>query len=200
MSSEAARQHETGPPPAAPRWLAMTPNAICIARIALAVCFPLLPAEWRFGALIAGGLSDWLDGLIARLARVQSAAGQLLDPIADKLFLVSALLTIAVSGGVEWWQALVALSRDFAVLIISAYATYLRDWQAFKRMMPSITGKLATVFLYLWLALLLAGNWAADWRQPLFWAAGICSVITACEYLYRFAFELRLRMQGRAGA
>src|SRR5688572_5089393 len=67
------------------------PNVLSSMRLALAVAFPLLPIEWRLPAMIVGGLSDWIDGLIARRYKAATSTGALLDAIADKAFTLSVL-------------------------------------------------------------------------------------------------------------
>ena len=64
--------------------IGLVPNVLSGLRLVLAAGFWALPPSWRLAAVIAGGLSDWLDGFIARRFGVTSVAGGLLDGIADK--------------------------------------------------------------------------------------------------------------------
>ena len=86
------------------RWL---PNAICVARIVLIapVIYALLHAEyvWTLALFGAAGVSDGLDGWLAKTFGWTSRLGKILDPIADKLLLVSAFLTLAWTGLAPLW-------------------------------------------------------------------------------------------------
>ncbi len=55
------------------------------------------------GLLIAAGASDWLDGKIARALNQQSRLGQLLDPAADRLYIVATIIALAVRAIIPWW-------------------------------------------------------------------------------------------------
>lgn len=102
------------------------PNLITLARMVL--CLPLgwaileaqpVRALWLAAAI---GLSDVLDGLLARRFGWQSRLGGLLDPLADKLFLVSALVALAVAGVAPAWFVVLALLRD--VVIVAGAVAY----------------------------------------------------------------------------
>lgn len=180
-------------PNTAPRpvWLRATPNALSILRLALGLAFPIMPTdEWRLAAVIGGGVSDWLDGAISRRFELKSTAGAILDSLADKLFVLSVLVTLIVSERIEWWQAPVVLFRDVAVGIVVAYAALRRDWSAFARMTPRVSGKVTTALLFVWFVSLLA-PWAESARWPLFILVAAGSVLAAMDYLIRFARALK---------
>ena len=98
------------------------PNLITLARL-LAVpglIFLLMNADWKSAAVLffAAGISDGVDGFIARHWDQRSKLGAYLDPIADKLMLVSAFVVLAIMGELPPWLALMVVSRD--VLIVAA--------------------------------------------------------------------------------
>jgi len=172
------------------RRIVTLPNAISALRLCMAFALPFVEADWRLPLLIAGALSDWLDGLAAKVLRSRSVFGQLLDPIADKALFASALLTLIISGDIAWWQAALALMRDIVVLIVAATAMVRGDWWAFGKMKPTVLGKITTVLVFAWLVSLLV-QWAPGARMPLLIASAVSSAVTAAEYLRRFARELR---------
>ena len=91
---------------------------------------------------LVAGISDVLDGLLARLLRQQTALGLYLDPIADKLLLSTLFLAFSFLHRIPWYVSVLVFSRDVGILIVSTllYATNtLRDLR------PSIFGKLNTV-------------------------------------------------------
>src|ERR1700733_1984161 len=76
--------------------------------------------DWALAILIAAGLSDGLDGLLARGLNQKTALGAYLDPIADKLMMSSSYLALALKGRITWWLAIMVLGRDVLLLIACA--------------------------------------------------------------------------------
>jgi len=141
------------------RWL---PNAICVARIALIgpVVYTLLRGEYLLTLVLFGaaGVSDGIDGWLAKTFGWTSALGEVLDPIAAKLLLVSAFLTLAWLGLAPWWLAGAAVLRD--VVIVSgaiAYRVLIGKFEG----RPTRVSKLNTL---LQLCYVLAVIAAAAWR------------------------------------
>ncbi len=98
--------------------------------------------HWALGLFIAAGVSDALDGLLARLLHQKTTVGQYLDPIADKLLLSSLFLVLSFTREIPWRYTILVFSRDLSILVIAAalYATTnIRDFS------PSIYGKINTV-------------------------------------------------------
>jgi cardiolipin synthase len=99
--------------------LATVPNIICLLRIALTVPIVILLAEGRYGQTLVlfaiAAVSDMLDGYLAKTFGWTSAVGKWLDPLADKLLLVSVFITLAVVGLVPVWLATVAVARDVVI-------------------------------------------------------------------------------------
>ena len=97
---------------------------------------------WALGLFIAAGLSDALDGLLARALEQRTRVGQLLDPIAYKLLLSSMFLVLSFMRQIPWRYTVLVFSRDICILVIAAVlymTTTIRDFR------PSIFGKLNTV-------------------------------------------------------
>lgn len=99
--------------------LAAVPNAICVLRIGLTVPIVIFLAEDRFGPALVlfaiAAVSDVLDGYLAKTFGWTSELGKVLDPLADKLLLVSVFITLAWIGLVPGWLAAVAVTRDFVI-------------------------------------------------------------------------------------
>jgi cardiolipin synthase len=133
------------------------PNLLSAARLALApYLFALL---WRreytlaLAVCVIAGLTDGLDGLLARRMRVSSRLGAYLDPIADKILLSGAFLTLALDGAIERWLAAIVLGRDGLILLMVAGAFGLTSIRSFP---PSIWGKASTAAQIAFIGLLLA--------------------------------------------
>ena len=97
------------------------PNILSVLRILLAPVFFGLVAyknmTWAFWVFFVGGLTDSLDGLLARLLNQRSTLGKTLDPVADKIFLSSAALSLGWYGIIPRWVVIVFVTRD--ILLVS---------------------------------------------------------------------------------
>jgi len=99
--------------------LATVPNLICVLRMALTVPIVLLLAEGRYDLTLVlfaiAAVSDMLDGYLAKTFGWTSEVGKVLDPLADKLLLVSVFITLACIGLVPVWLAAIAVARDVVI-------------------------------------------------------------------------------------
>jgi len=142
---------------------------------------------WAFVLLVVSGVTDWLDGAIARATGQISRLGQLLDPLADRLYIAATLVGLAIRGIIPWWLVVVLLSRDLVLAVVLA----LLKRRGITGLPVHFLGKAAT-FCLLWgfpMLLLGAGatgttftlaevardvGWAfAIWGTALYWWAGI---------------------------
>lgn len=115
-SSDAARSHNEGESPA-PEWLNL-PNMISLARIPLAVLFVTIDVTLlRLGIVAAAAGSDWADGVLARRTRRVTHLGEVLDPVADRTFMITALIWMAAHEWLPWWTLPLLLLRDAGVMI-----------------------------------------------------------------------------------
>lgn len=138
---------------------------------------------WALLVLALAGLSDWLDGKIARAWNQTSRLGTVLDPLADRLYIFAALLGLVIRGIVPWWLMGILVLRD--VLILGALPL-LRHF-GYGPLPVNFAGKAATLcLLYSFPLLFLAGyatiaadvariiGWAfALWGTALYWWAGL---------------------------
>ncbi len=112
--------------------------------------------ERRFAVALAlvlfAGLTDWLDGFAARRLRVSGKLGAVLDPLADKTFLVTVFLTLGVIGLVPFWVLVLVIARD--VVIITG-AALLRMLRGIRKFPPTMHGKISTFFQIVFVLLVL---------------------------------------------
>src|SRR5258708_27675518 len=103
------------------------PNMISFARLAgvpvflwLVLHHPRTQAGdwWALGLLAAAGLSDWLDGKIARALHQQSRIGELLDPAADRLYIVSTIVALAIRGVIGWGLVAALAARALSLGLV----------------------------------------------------------------------------------
>lgn len=91
------------------------PNVISAARFPLAALFPLTGGAVRITVVAVAAVSDWVDGRLARRTRRVTRLGEVLDPIADKTFMLVVLVTLAVEGALPLWALPLLLTRDIGV-------------------------------------------------------------------------------------
>lgn len=174
--------------PDLPARIVTIPNAISVARLAGVPVFLWLVLGpradgWAVGLLIAAGLSDWLDGKIARAWNQQSQLGRTLDPAADRLYIAATVVGLAIRGIIPWWLVGLLAGREL-VLALALLALRWREWEPLQ---VSLVGKAATwCLLYAFPLLFLgahAGPWAlaarvagwafAIWGTALYWWAAV---------------------------
>jgi cardiolipin synthase len=121
------------------------PNQITLLRLGFLPFFLILIAyehyKWALLVLVVAGLSDAIDGLLARQLNQRSPLGAYLDPIADKLLLSSSFIILAFKQKLAWWLTILVLSRDILILIVAVVILLISGYRPFP---PSIYGKLTT--------------------------------------------------------
>lgn len=116
---------------------------------------------WAVGLLLAAGLSDWLDGKIARALNQQSRLGQLLDPAADRLYIVATVIALAVRGIIPWWLVAVLAVRELVLAVVLAILRR-GGWEPLQ---VSFAGKAATACLLYAFPLLFLGSHPASYAE-----------------------------------
>lgn len=174
-----------------PDWLKV-PNLITYVRLATIPAFVLLHvrgeawiALWCFVGAMA---SDVVDGFLARLLQQRTRLGALLDPIADKALVLTALILLVLGGRLPAWLLGVHLLRD-ALMLGGAAAVALKRREI--PATPSRIGKYATFTVTLTISLAL---WALSGATPLLLAytavggyvAGLCVVVSTAQYWLRY--------------
>src|SRR5512135_2817567 len=97
------------------------PNSLTMLRIVIIPIFvtAMIYSRYRYALylFIAAGLTDLLDGLLARLTNQKTPLGTFLDPLADKFLLVTSFILFAIYGWIPKWLAIAVISRDLIVVI-----------------------------------------------------------------------------------
>src|SRR5271163_842835 len=126
------------------------------------------------GILVAAGLTDALDGLLARELNQRTPLGAYLDPIADKLLMSSSYLVLAQKGKIGWWLAIMVLGRDVLIVIACALSLAAESSMTFP---PSIRGKAATTVEILLVLIVIVLQLTIS--HPLSIAREICTYLVA---------------------
>ncbi len=175
------------------------PNALSLLRLLGVPLFLwlLLGPEadgWAVGILMVSGFTDWLDGKLARWLDQSSKLGALLDPAADRLYIVSTLVALALRGIVPVWLVAVLVGRE----VVLAVALLVLRRYGYPPLEVHYLGKAATLLLlYAFPGLLLADGtgWLATVIEPFAWAFTIWGtalyVLAGLFYLFQVAGIVR---------
>jgi cardiolipin synthase len=161
-----------------PSRILTVPNQLTFLRLAFLPVF-LIAIEYEryelaLGILVAAGVSDALDGLLARGLNQRTPLGAYLDPIADKLLLSSSYFILALKGKIAWWLTILVLGRDVLILVACAVILITVGYRSFP---PSIWGKATTFFEILLVVLVLV---LAIWDNQFLWVVRhVCTYMVA---------------------
>jgi len=168
------------------------PNFLTLLRIVAIPCFLILLEEFRYrealALFVAAGLTDALDGAIARLTHTKTTLGAYLDPAADKLLLVSAFIALGFMHEVPRWLVVLVISRD--VVVVLGYFLLFMLTQHTMEVHPSASGKLSTCLQLLSVSLVLGslvspGFVAPPVEQGAFYLTGVVTALAGLQYMYR---------------
>jgi len=179
------------------------PNLLSIGRlfgVPLFLWLVLVPHAdgWALVVLMVSGITDWLDGMLARTLNQASKLGQILDPVADRLYILAVVIGLAIRDIIPWWLAVLLPLRD---VLLFSLVPFLRT-RGYSALPVHFLGKAATASLLYAFPLLLLGEgqgaiqtladvlgWAFTiWGVGLYWWAGIL-------YAYQVSQLMRLPRQ-----
>ena len=172
------------------RYLVLIPNILSSVRLGLACLFPFCPEPLWIWLILGSGASDFLDGWCARRWQVASWQGGLLDAVADKMFMLVALTTFAMTGKFPLWWIPAVIVRDLTVCLAAGYAVLIRSWSSFRDMGARWSGKLATAGQFLLLLTVVLFPRAIPMALVV---TVLCSVLAAGDYGLLFYQALRQR-------
>jgi len=155
------------------------PNTVSLSRVVLALAFVLVSEPWDRIALIAvAGFTDFIDGWLARHEKTESATGALLDPLADRIFVLVAISTYLVEGLLTTGQYFIFLTRDLATaagFVVAKIIPTLRPAVFRARML----GKIVTVVQLITLVVIIV---MPELTRALVLTIGIISVASIVDY------------------
>ncbi len=181
------------------------PNLLTLLRICLApfLVAAILNGHYAlgFGLFAAAGLTDALDGLLARLLRQRSVLGQYLDPVADKLLLSTLFLVLLHKGLMPTTVTVLVFGRDVGILVVAAILYAAAGRREFS---PSLLGKgntlaqvsaVAAVILHQ----LTEARWVAIFEQWAIWATMALTVASGLHYAWVAARRVGAGANGHNG-
>lgn len=160
------------------------PNLLTIFRILLVPIFIIfvIHNDFRMALIIfiMAGITDGLDGLLARALNQRTTIGAYLDPIADKMLLISAYISLTIKGMLPGWLSVVVVSRD--IIILSGIAIIFLMGKGLN-IKPSISSKLTTVFQILTIIGVLY-PFSTLHFQLFVTATAVFTVLSGLQYMY----------------
>ena len=169
-------------------------NQLTLLRLALVPAFALLVIYGEFGwalvVFVAAGITDGLDGLIARLTNQRTAFGAWLDPMADKMLLVTAFIVLSLPGiglinRLPVWLTVLVISRDVVIVATVAIVSLAIGPRTFA---PSVWGKAATAAYMVTASVVLLFNYLG--RTSVLvdvgeWVSLALALVSATHYFFR---------------
>ena len=155
------------------------PNSISLSRLLLALAFVPIEGTWqRVVLILSAGATDFLDGWAARRGNSSTVAGALIDPFADRVFVLAAISSYLVEGRIGTGQYFIFLSRDIATAVGFIVARFIPGLTA-SAFQARILGKTVTA---LQLVLLFAVLIFPGAVQPLILVIGALSAVSIVDY------------------
>jgi CDP-diacylglycerol--glycerol-3-phosphate 3-phosphatidyltransferase len=171
---------------AVPLTLQRLPNALTIARLILIPVFAVLMIDggegqnWPAGIVFGiAGITDQVDGYLARRWQVESDFGRIFDPLADRLMIDAAVILLFIQDHMPWAGLVVILGRDLLLLF---------GWKAVApkgyEIRVNVLGKAATWLLYAGIAFMIVTDNSTEWPYWIFWAGLILAVAAGLAYAF----------------
>lgn len=187
------------------RQLRTFPNQLTLLRLAF-IPFIVIAVlgghyKWALGIFVVAGLSDGLDGLLARWLKQRTLLGQYLDPIADKLLLSTLFLVLSLMHRIPWYVTVLVFSRDICIVVTCAIVYATSNFRDFR---PSIFGKVNTIceIAAIFFVLLTEIAPVPDLlyaRRVSLWATFTFTLISGIHYAIAISYRLQKGNVSRAG-
>jgi CDP-diacylglycerol--glycerol-3-phosphate 3-phosphatidyltransferase len=178
---------------AVPATLQQLPNALTVARLALIPVFValMLTAEgghsWPAGIIFGvAGITDQIDGFLARRWRVESEFGRIFDPLADRLMIDAAVILLFVVDHMPLAGLILVVGRD--LILLTGYKAIAPQGYELN---VNLIGKTATWLLYAGIAFLIVTHRSTDWPYWIFWTGLALAVVAGLVYVVGALKEVR---------
>jgi cardiolipin synthase len=164
------------------------PNIMTLARVLLIPVFVILiinkSFEWALITFATAGITDGIDGLIARITHQRTELGAYLDPIADKLLLIAAFLTLAIIEILPSWLAVIVITRD-VIILIGFLVMILTNYHP--KINPSLVSKVTTVFQISTILLALMAGYSSAFNKLstiAIYGSALFTILSGSHYIY----------------
>jgi cardiolipin synthase len=169
-------------------WRITIPNLLTVIRILLTPLFVIFLIRDHFGSALlvffAAGVSDGLDGLIARYFNQRTTLGAILDPIADKMLLAAAYVSLGVLAVIPGWLTVMVITRDVVILLGVAIFSFMKiDFEV----KPTIISKITTVLQVVTVCLALLRfdrSGIAELQLLFYWVTAAFTILSGLHYIF----------------
>jgi len=168
------------------------PNFLSLLRIILVPVIVIFLIQGLYAKaliiFVIAGLTDALDGALARLLNKKTKLGSFLDPLADKILLSTSFISLAIFGLIPSWLAVIVISRDFIILLGLLILSMMSVTYEIKPVFVSkvtTTLQIATVFFALLLKTVTYDRISYDWIMILSWLTALFTVFSGLIYIIK---------------
>ena len=168
------------------------PNFLSLLRIILVPVIVIFLIQGLYAraliVFVIAGLTDALDGALARFLNKQTELGSFLDPLADKILLSTSFISLAIFGLIPSWLAVIVISRDFIILLGLLILSMMSVTYEIKPVFVSkitTTLQIATVFFALLLKTVTYDRISYDWIVILSWLTASFTIISGLIYIIK---------------
>lgn len=167
------------------------PNLLTLIRIILVPIFVILMMQGSFpyalAVFVIAGVTDGLDGFLARILKQQTVLGSYLDPLADKALIITSFVILATLEIIPSWLAVVVISRD-CIILFGVSVLFLMSVPFEIR--PTYVSKATTVLQLLTVFLVLVSKWLPGYTNALvimtlFWGTAFFTVVSGFYYIFK---------------
>jgi cardiolipin synthase len=164
------------------------PNFLTLIRILLIPVFVILIINkslgWALVIFAIAGITDGIDGLIARITRQRTELGAYLDPIADKLLISAAFITLAIIEILPSWLAVIVITRD-VIILLGILVMILINYRP--KIQPSLVSRVTTVFQILTIIIVLMveyGSFFSQLSTIAIYGTTLFTILSGAHYIY----------------
>jgi cardiolipin synthase len=164
------------------------PNILTLTRVLMIPLFVIFIMNKHFGwalvTFVIAGITDGIDGLIARITHQRTELGAYLDPIADKLLLFSAFITLAIIEMIPSWLVVIVITRD-VIILVGFLVMLLTNYHP--KINPSLLSKITTTFQILTVVLVLFTGYYPAFKQlsiVSIYGTAIITILSGSHYIY----------------
>ncbi len=164
------------------------PNILTLTRVLLIPFFVIFIInknfQWAFFTFAVAGITDGVDGLIARITHQRTELGAYLDPIADKLLLSSAFISLAIIEFIPSWLVVIVITRD-VIILVGFLVMWFTNYHP--EINPSLLSKMTTAFQIITILLVLMIGYSPMFQQLsviAIYATAILTILSGLQYIY----------------
>ena len=164
------------------------PNILTLTRVLLIPVFVIFIMNklfnWALLTFAIAGITDGIDGLMARITHQRTELGAYLDPIADKLLLFAAFISLAIIEFIPSWLVVIVITRD-VIILVGFLVMFLTSYRP--KISPSLLSKATTVFQIITILLVLMAGYSTVFKQLsmiAIYGTAVITILSGSHYIY----------------